>query len=61
MITKGATDVILGRASYIQKNGKIEPMTAQDKAAVEKANEDYSRQGLRVLGVAYRKFQEERS
>ena len=60
MITKGATDVILGRASYIQKNGKIEPMTAQDKAAVEKANEDYSRQGLRVLGVAYRKFQEEK-
>lgn len=61
MITKGAPDVLLERSVYIQKNGSVTPMTREDRAAVEKANEDFSREGLRVLGLAYKKLPGEKT
>lgn len=56
MITKGAVDVMMNRVKYIQKNGECVPMTQKDMDAIAAANEGYSREGLRVLGVGYRKF-----
>ena len=56
MITKGAVDVMMNRVKYIQKNGECVPMTQKDIDAIAAANEGYSREGLRVLGVGYRKF-----
>lgn len=61
MLTKGAVDVILTRVKYIQKNGEISVITPEDIKTIEKANENFSKDGLRVLGMAYRRFPEERS
>lgn len=60
MITKGAMDVMLGRVSQIQENGRIRPMTDNDREELDRANESFSRDGLRVLGVAYKKFEQEK-
>ncbi len=60
MITKGAVDVMMNRVKYIQKNGECVPMTQKDMDAIAAANEGYSREGLRVLGVGYRKFDQVR-
>lgn len=60
MVTKGAVDVMLGRVKYIQKNGEIVSLTEKDVQEIEKANEDFSKQGLRVLGVGYRRFEQEK-
>lgn len=59
MITKGATDVLLDRVDYIQKEGSVCPITQEDKEKIHSCNENYSREGLRVLSVAYKKFDEE--
>lgn len=60
MVTKGAVDVMLGRVKYVQKNGQLVPLTAADMKKIEAANEGYSREGLRVLGVGYKKFDSEK-
>lgn len=61
MITKGAVDVMLGRAKYIQKNGVVKVLTREDIREIEAANEYFSREGLRVLGIGYKPFDGERS
>ena len=60
MITKGAVDVMLGRVKYIQKNGEVEAITTKDAGEIEMANESFSKEGLRVLGVGYRRLQSEK-
>lgn len=57
MITKGAVDVMLDRVKYVQKNGELVSITAEDIQKIQKANEAYSGQGLRVLGVGFRRFE----
>ena len=56
MITKGAVDVMLDRVDYIQKGGKTVPVSAEDVENIRRVNEQYSREGLRVLGIGYRSF-----
>lgn len=60
MITKGAVDVLLPRTTYIQSDGEIRPITDTDRFAIEDCNQEFSRNGLRVLGIAYRRFEGER-
>lgn len=60
MITKGAVDVMMDRIQYIQKNGELVPLTSEDRDQIAKVNEQYSSEGLRVLGIGYRKFESER-
>ena len=60
MITKGAVDVMMERVTYIQKNGRLQEITGEDRAQIARTNEKYSGEGLRVLGVAYRKLDEEK-
>lgn len=57
MVTKGATDVLLEKLTHIEKNGKIIPITLSDTAEIENCNERYSKEGLRVLCVAYKVFE----
>lgn len=56
IITKGAVDVLAGRISMIQREGQVCPVTDEDLREIERWNEQYSREGLRVLGVAYKKL-----
>ena len=56
MITKGAVDVLLNRILYIRKDGEVCPVTEEDKEAVERQNQEFSRDGLRVLAFAYKRI-----
>lgn len=60
IVTKGAVDVLAGRVTTIQKNGTVCPITDEDRRDIEKWNEQYSKDGLRVLGVAYKKLDQEK-
>lgn len=60
IVTKGAVDVLAGRITTIQKDGKVCPITEEDRQEIAKWNEKYSRDGLRVLGVAYKKLDQEK-
>ena len=60
IVTKGAVDVLAGRITTIQKDGKVCPITEEDRKEIAKWNEKYSRDGLRVLGVAYKKLDQEK-
>lgn len=57
MITKGAVDVLLNRVCSIQKNGEIVPITEEDRIAIENQNQNFSRNGLRVLAFAYKRVE----
>lgn len=61
IITKGAVDVMLGRVKYIQKDGQLFELTKQDVCQIEEANQKFSSEGLRVLGVGYKKTEGEKS
>ncbi len=52
--TKGAPDEVLGRCSYILKNGKAEPMTDSDREEILSKNSEFANKALRVLSCAYR-------
>lgn len=58
MVTKGAVDVLLGRVTTIQKNGKAEPISQADIQEIEEQNQKFSRNGLRVLAFAYKSVPE---
>lgn len=61
MVTKGAVDVLLRRTSFIQRGGGVQPLTESDIRAIEEQNTSFSKQGLRVLAVAYRKYDAEKT
>lgn len=54
MIVKGAVDVLLNRMDRIHINGEIRSITEADKQKIEAQNQEFSREGLRVLGFAYK-------
>ena len=60
IIAKGAVDVLIPRAKFIQDNGQIRPITADDIDKIERQNDEFSRNGLRVLAMAYKKYDEEK-
>lgn len=49
---KGSTQSILSISKYIYKNGKNIAITEKDKKDIEKLNEQYSAEGMRVLAIA---------
>lgn len=51
---KGAPDMLLKRITKIERNGKIEPVTDQEKQAILETNKNMAKQALRVLGLAYK-------
>lgn len=54
MLVKGAVDVLLDRMTQIRINGQVRPITAEDRTHIEAQNQEFSREGLRVLGFAYK-------
>lgn len=61
MVTKGAVDVLIKRTRYIRKNGEVLPINENDIKNINEMNLEFSRNGLRVLAVAYRKFDQEKT
>ena len=54
MVVKGAVDVIMGRTASIQCGDKVRAITPEDIEKIEAQNQSFSREGLRVLGFAYK-------
>ncbi len=61
MITKGAVDALLDRIKYIRKDNQIVKISDQDKEDILAMNMEFSKNGLRVLAITYRKFKEEKT
>ena len=58
MIVKGAEDVIQDRVCKVWSDGKTEKITEKIRKDIELQNEKFSEEGLRVLGFAYKEFDE---
>ena len=54
MVVKGAVDVIMGRTASIQFGNEVRVITPEDIEKIEAQNQSFSREGLRVLGFAYK-------
>lgn len=54
LLTKGAVDEILHKATQIEENGQVRPLTEADKEQILKVNHDLALEALRVLGFAYK-------
>ena len=54
MLVKGAVDVLMERIEKIQIGEEIRPVTEKDKRQIAAQNQAFSREGLRVLGFAYK-------
>lgn len=52
--SKGATEAILSHCSKIEKNGKAQPITDEDKNLILKINDQMAANALRVLSFAYK-------
>lgn len=59
MFTKGAVDNILTIIQSVFEDGVVRPVTDNDKNKITSANETFSRQGMRVLGFAYKPIGEQ--
>jgi Ca2+-transporting ATPase len=55
--TKGACEVVLDRCSGYLQNGQVLPLTEEYRAEVRKRNKEFADRALRVLGAAYRDWQ----
>lgn len=55
--TKGAPDEIIKCCSSIIKDGKVVPLTAELKEELKKANFSMANKALRVLGAAFRTYE----
>lgn len=53
---KGAPEIILGRCTYLLKDGKTRKLDEKEKNTILAANEALARDALRVLGVAYKEL-----
>ena len=54
MITKGAVDVLLSRMVKVQTTEGIIDFTDEHKQELEKVNQNFSKEGLRVLAFAFK-------
>lgn len=59
LLTKGAVDVLLERSDEILTASGVCGMTGAWKQKIQRQNQDWSEQGLRVLGMAYVPFDRE--
>lgn len=54
LLVKGAMDILLERSAQIADRGSVRPITLVDKRNLMRLHDSCSRQGLRVLAMAYR-------
>ncbi|OUN87871.1 cation-translocating P-type ATPase [Gemmiger sp. An50] len=60
LLTKGAMDVLLARSERLLTAQGVVPLTDETRAAIARANEEFSQNGLRVLAFACREMDAER-
>ncbi len=53
-VTKGAVDSLLEVCTHVWVDDRSRPLDEEWRARITKANEDMAKNGMRVLGVAYR-------
>lgn len=58
MITKGAVDVLISRINKIETSQGVKNFSETDKIEIEKVNQNFSVNGLRVLAFAYKEVRE---
>ena len=51
---KGAPEILLEKCSHILENGKVRRITKEDKQKISNMDDDFAKDALRVLGLAYR-------
>ena len=56
LLVKGAPEEILKNCDYILKDGTITPLTETDKKTIQKQNQEFAENALRVLGFAYKEI-----
>jgi len=56
---KGSPKEIMKLSNTIRRNGTVTPMEEEMRREIMEANDNYARQGLRVLAVAYRLLKKE--
>ena len=61
MVVKGAVDVLLDRVDNIYTKNGAQRFSEEDRAEIEKQNQEFSAGGLRVLAFAYKELEEERA
>lgn len=54
LITKGAPEEVFKRSTQYVDQGQVRPFSGQEEAKIVAVEEDFSRQGFRVLAIAYR-------
>ena len=54
--TKGACEILLDRCSSYLEEGQVVPISDEIKAEIKKVNKEFADQALRVLGVAYKEY-----
>jgi Ca2+-transporting ATPase len=59
--TKGAVDGLLDVATHVWENGARHPLTAEYRARIEAANRSLAENGMRVLGVAFKTYDQPES
>ena len=59
MIVKGAVDVLLSRMDRIQSKEGIRELGESDREEIERQNQTFSEEGLRVLAFAYKEVEKE--
>jgi len=60
-IAKGAPEEILKVCSYSEIEGLVSDLSEGTRTKIEKKYQDLSAEGLRVLGVAFKKLREEKA
>lgn len=56
-LTKGAPDIIMERCSHFVENGEIKELDDEKRARFLRINEEFAENALRVLGVAFKRFE----
>ncbi len=56
--TKGALEVILQRCSHILEDNGLSELRNPEREQIAKVNEQMAREGLRVLGIAFKEYPE---
>lgn len=59
MYVKGAPEEVINRSRFVLIKGKERQMTEEDLKLLRKNQDDLSKKGLRVLGVAFKRVSEE--
>ena len=54
LTVKGSTGSILSISKYIYRDGENVPITDEDKSKIEEINEQFSKDGMRVLAIGHR-------